>query len=90
VIVDETGNEVADLLLDPIRELEKPEEERYAVMLKRRDGNGALPPVSFLFRSGEPARECRDLKGAETQDHAAALEYSWMSPPRRSRRSTGP
>jgi len=30
------------------------------------------------------------LKGAETPDHAAALEYSWMSPPRRSRRSTGP
>jgi hypothetical protein len=27
--------------------------------LKRRDGSGALPPVSFLFRSGEPALECR-------------------------------
>ena len=60
VIVDETGNEVADQLLDPIRELETPEEERCAVVLKRRDGSGALPPVSFLFRSGEPALECRD------------------------------
>jgi putative transposase len=60
VIVDEAGNEVADQLLDPIRELETPEEERYAVVLKRRDESGALPPVSFLFRSGEPALECRD------------------------------
>jgi len=58
--VDETGNEVADQLLDPIRELETPEEERYSVVLKRRDGSGALPPVSFLFPSGEPALECRD------------------------------
>jgi hypothetical protein len=60
VIVDETGNEVADQLLDPIRELETPEEERYAVVLKRRGANGELPPVSFIFRSGEPALECRD------------------------------
>ena len=60
VIVDQTGNEVADQLLDPIRELETPEEERYAVVLKRRDGSAALPPVSFLFRSGEPALDCRD------------------------------
>jgi hypothetical protein len=60
VIVDESGNEVADQLLDPIRELETPEEERYSVVLKRRDGSAALPPVSFLFRSGEPALECRD------------------------------
>jgi hypothetical protein len=60
VIVDETGNEVADQLLDPIRELETPEEERYAVVLKRHGANGELPPVSFLFRSGEPALECRD------------------------------
>ena len=60
VIVDETGNEVADQLLDPIRELETPEEERYTVLLKRRDASGALPPVSFLFSSGEPALACRD------------------------------
>ena len=60
VIVDETGNEVADQLLDPIRELETPEEERYTVVLRRRDASGALPPVSFLFRSGEPALACRD------------------------------
>ena len=60
VIVDETGNEVADQLLDSIRELETPEEERYSVVLTRRDGSGALPPVSFLFRSGGPALECRD------------------------------
>jgi hypothetical protein len=60
VIVDETGNEVADQLLDPIRELETPEEERYALVLKRCDASGALPPVSFHFRSGEPALECRD------------------------------
>ena len=59
-IVDENGNEVADELIDPIRELETPEEERYAVVLKRQDASGALPPVSFLFRSGEPALECRD------------------------------
>ncbi len=59
MIVDENGNEVADELIDPIRELETPEEERYAVVLKRQDANGELPPVSFLFRSGEPALECR-------------------------------
>lgn len=60
VIVDENGNEVADQLIDPVSELETPEEERYAVLLKRRGENGELPPVSFLFRSGEPALECRD------------------------------
>ena len=60
VIVDEKGLEVADALLDPIRELETPQEERYAVVLKRHDPSGELPPVSFLFRSGEPALECRD------------------------------
>jgi hypothetical protein len=60
VIVDENGNEVADQLIDPVRELDTPEEERYAVLLKRHGTNGELPPVSFLFRSGEPALECRD------------------------------
>jgi hypothetical protein len=60
VIVDENGLEVADALIDPIRELETPKEERYAVALKRHDTSGELPPVSFLFRSGEPALECRD------------------------------
>ncbi len=60
VIVDENGNEVADALIDPIRELETPEEERYAVVLKRQDANGLPQPVSFLFRSGDPALECRD------------------------------
>ncbi len=60
VIVDENGNEVADQLIDPVRELDTPEEERYAVLLKRHGENGELPPVSFLFRSGEPALECRD------------------------------
>ena len=60
VIVDANGHEVADQLLDPIRELETPQEERYAVVLKRHDTSGDLPPVSFLFRSGEPALECRD------------------------------
>jgi hypothetical protein len=60
VIVDENGNEVADQLIDPIRELETPEEKRYAVVLKRQDANGVPQPVSFLFRSGEPALECRD------------------------------
>jgi hypothetical protein len=60
VIVDENGNEVADQLIDPIYELETPEEERYAVVLKRHDAIDQLPPASFLFRSGEPALECRD------------------------------
>ena len=60
VIVDENGREVADALVDPIRELETPKEERYAVVLKRHDPSGELQPVSFLFRSGEPALECRD------------------------------
>ena len=60
VIVDENGNEVADQLIDPVRELDTPQEERYAVLLKRHGENGELPPVSFLFRSGEPAIECRD------------------------------
>ena len=60
VIVDANGHEVADQLLDPIRELGTPQEERYAVVLKRHDASGQLPPASFLFRSGEPALECRD------------------------------
>ena len=59
-IVDENGHEVADQLIDPVHELESPEEERYAVVLKRHDASGDLQPVSFLFRSGEPALECRD------------------------------
>jgi hypothetical protein len=60
VIVDENGLEVADDLIDPIRELETANDERYAVVLKRHDPSGELPQVSFLFRSGEPALECRD------------------------------
>jgi hypothetical protein len=60
VIVDENGLEVADALIDPIRELGTAREERYAVVLKRHDPSGELQPVSFLFRSGEPALECRD------------------------------
>ena len=60
VIVDENGLEVADALIDPIGELQTSQEERYAVVLKRQDPGGELPPVSFLFRSGEPALECRD------------------------------
>lgn len=60
VIVDDNGNEVADQLIDPVSALDTPEEERYAVLLKRHGVKGELPPVSFLFRSGEPALECRD------------------------------
>ena len=60
MIVDENGYEVADQLIGPIRELETPEEERYAVVLKRQDANGVPQPASFLFRSGELALECRD------------------------------
>jgi hypothetical protein len=30
------------------------------VVLKRQDANGVHQPISFLFRSGEPALECRD------------------------------
>ena len=60
VIVDENGNEVADQLIDPIRELDTSKEERYAVVLKRQAANGVPQPVSFLFLSGEPALECRD------------------------------
>jgi hypothetical protein len=60
VIVDENGNEVADQLINPIRELKTSKEERYAVVLKRQNENGVPHPVSFLFRSGEPALECRD------------------------------
>jgi hypothetical protein len=55
VIVDENGDEVADQLINPIHELEAPEKERYAVVLKRHDGIDQLPPASFLVRSGEPA-----------------------------------
>jgi hypothetical protein len=60
MIVDENGLEVADARIDPIRELESPQEERYAVVPKRQDPSGELPTVSFLFRSGEPALVCRD------------------------------
>ena len=30
------------------------------MVLKRHGANGELAPVSFIFQSGEPARECRD------------------------------
>ncbi len=60
VVVDRNGYEVADQFIDPIQELETPEEERYAVVLKRQDANGVPQPASFLFRSGEPALACRD------------------------------
>ena len=60
VIVDENGNEVADQLINPIRELETSKEERYAVVLKLQAANGLPQRVSFLFLSGEPALECRD------------------------------
>jgi hypothetical protein len=60
VVVDENGDEVADALVDPICELDSPAEARYAVVLRRCGPSGALQPVSFLFRSGEPALECRD------------------------------
>ena len=43
-----------------VRELETSKEERYAVVLKRQDANGVPQPISFLFRSGEPALEYRD------------------------------
>ena len=59
VIVDENGNEVADQLINPIRELETSKEERYAVVLKRQAANALPQRVSFLFLSGEPALECR-------------------------------
>jgi hypothetical protein len=36
-----------------VSELDTPEEERYAVLLKRHGANVELFPVSFLFRSGE-------------------------------------
>jgi hypothetical protein len=70
VIVDANGHEVADQLLDPVRELETPQEERYAVVLRRHGTNGELPPVSFLFRSGEPALECRDHYGRFIEQRA--------------------
>jgi hypothetical protein len=70
VIVDENGLEVADALIDPVRELETPQEERYAVVLKRHGPSGELPRVSFLFRSGEPALECRDRYRRFIRSHA--------------------
>jgi len=60
VVIDDNGNELADTLIDPMRELETTEEARYALVLRRHGPSGELPPVSFLFRSGEPALECRD------------------------------
>ena len=60
VLVDENGLEIADSLIDPIRELETAKEERYAVVLKLHDSRGEPQQVSFLFRSGEPALECCD------------------------------
>ncbi len=57
-IVDTNGVEVADASIDPIHELETPEEEKYTVVLDRADGSGTS--VSFLFLSGEPALFARD------------------------------
>jgi hypothetical protein len=52
-LVDANGNEVADASIDPIRELDTPGDDRYAVVLRRADGSGTS--VSFTFLSGEPA-----------------------------------
>lgn len=51
-ITDGFGNPVAEWALDPIRELETPEQERYSIVFERSDGQ---PPFSLLFLSGEPA-----------------------------------
>ena len=89
VIVDETGNQVADQLLDPIRELETPEEKRYTVLLKRREASGALPPVSFLFSSGEPALACRTSTAAASGRAVDRLSAARGRPPARAARRHG-
>jgi hypothetical protein len=65
-IVDENGLDAWEASIDPVRELETPQEERYTVVLERADGSGTS--VSFLFLSGEPAlfarNRFRDLLGA--------------------------
>jgi hypothetical protein len=57
-ILDENGFDVSHASLDPVRELETPEEEKYTVVLDRADGSGTS--VSFLFLSGEPASFARN------------------------------
>jgi hypothetical protein len=57
-ILDENGIDVSGASLDPVRELETPQEERYTVVLDRADGSGSS--ISFLFLSGEPATFARD------------------------------
>jgi hypothetical protein len=57
-ILDENGLEVADASIDPVRELDTPQQERYTVVLDRADASGSS--VSFLFLSGEPALFARD------------------------------
>jgi hypothetical protein len=51
-LTDTRGNPVAASALDPVREFETPEEERYTIVFERSD---AQPPFSLLFLSGEPA-----------------------------------
>jgi hypothetical protein len=48
------------------------------------------PPTRAEGCPQDEGPDSQTLKGAETHNHAAALEYSWIRPPRRSRRSTGP
>jgi hypothetical protein len=57
-ILDEFGADVSDVTLDPVRELQTPEEEKYTVVLDRADGSRTS--VSFLFLSGEPATFARN------------------------------
>jgi hypothetical protein len=57
-ILDENGFDVSGASLDPVRELETPQEEKYTVVLDRADGSGTS--VSFLFLSGEPATFARN------------------------------
>ena len=56
VIVDEAGNEVADQLLDPIRELETPEEERVhgGAEAARRERRAPLGLVPLPVRRARP------------------------------------
>jgi hypothetical protein len=52
-LVDANGNEVADASIDPVRELETPGDDRYAVVLNLTGSEERSVPLLFL--SGEPA-----------------------------------
>jgi hypothetical protein len=73
VIVDENGNEVADQLINPIRELETSKEERYAVVLKRHDASGHRASRAGAWIRDRPAPARPSLSSRRARASASRL-----------------